>query len=123
MPMANQPKTMITLVKSLVLSRLYYGVEACYDMPASLITATEQAECRAIKLALGLPRATPRYLANREAGMLPAKLYLQFICTVSDRNTSNIYILIHQREEIGSKTYVRPTKPAKRKFFLWALIS
>ena len=50
-------------------------------MPASLITAIEQAECRAIKLALGLPRATPRYLAYREAGMLPAKLYLQFICS------------------------------------------
>ncbi len=81
MPWANQPKTMIALVKSLVRSRLYYGLEACYDMPASLITAIEQAECRAIKLALGLPRATPRYLAYREAGMLPAKLYLQFICS------------------------------------------
>ena len=81
MPWANQPKTMITLVKSLVRSRLYYGLEACYDMPPSLITAIEQAECRAIKLALGLPRATPRYLAYREAGMLPAKLYLQFICS------------------------------------------
>ena len=80
MPWANQPKTMITLVKSLVRSRLYYGLEACYDMPTSLITAIEQAECRPIKLALGLPRATPRYLAYREAGMLPAKLYLQFIC-------------------------------------------
>ena len=82
MPWANQPKTMITLVKSLVRSRLYYGLEACYDMPASLITSgIERAECRAIKLALGLPRATPRYLAYREAGMLPAKLYLQFICS------------------------------------------
>ena len=81
MPWANQPKTMITLVKSLVRSRLYYGLEACYDMPTSLITATEQVECRAIRLALGLPRATPRYLAYREAGMLPAKLYLQFICS------------------------------------------
>ena len=81
MPWANQPKTMITLVKSLVRSRLYYGLEACYDMPASLITAIERAECRTIKLALGLPRATPRYLAYREAGMLPAKLYLQFICS------------------------------------------
>ena len=81
MPWANQPKTVITLVKSLVRSRLYYGLEACYDMPPSLITAIEQAECRAIKLALGLPRATPRYLAYREAGMLPAKLYLQFICS------------------------------------------
>ena len=80
-PWANQPKTMITLVKSLVRSRLYYGLEACYDMPASLITAIERAECRTIKLALGLPRATPRYLAYREAGMLPAKLYLQFICS------------------------------------------
>ena len=53
MPWANQPKSMITLVKSLVRSRLYYGPEACYDMPASLITAIERAECRAIKLALG----------------------------------------------------------------------
>ena len=87
MPLANQPKTMITLVRS----RLYYGLEACYDMPASLITAIEQAECRAIKLALGLPRATPRYLAYSAClGMLPAKLYLQLICTVSVRNTSNI---------------------------------
>ena len=39
MPWANQPKTMITLVKALVRSRLYYGLEACYDMPASLIIA------------------------------------------------------------------------------------
>ena len=81
MPWANRPKTMITLVKSLVRSRLYYGLEACYDMPASLVTAIKRAECRAIKLALGLPRATPRFLAYREAGMLPAKLYLQFICS------------------------------------------
>ena len=73
---------MITLVKSLVRSRLYYGLEACYDMPASLITSgIERAECRPIKLALGLPRATPRYLAYRPTGMLPAKLYLQFICS------------------------------------------
>ena len=81
MPWANQPKTMITLVKSLVRSRLYHGLETCYDMPASLITAIVQAECRVIKLALGLPRATPRNLAYREAGMLPARLYLQFICS------------------------------------------
>ena len=81
MPWANQPKTMITLVKSLVRSRLYYGLKACYDMPASLITAIERAECRPIKSALGLPRATPRYLAYRPTGMLPAKLYLQFICS------------------------------------------
>ena len=26
------------------------------------------------------------------------------------------YILIQQRDEIGSKTYVRPTKPAKGSF-------
>ena len=81
MPWANQPQTIITLVKSLVRSRPYYGLEACYDMPVSLITAIERAEWRALKLALGLPRATPRYLAYREAGMLPAKLYLQFICS------------------------------------------
>ena len=78
MPWANQPKTMITLVKSLVRSRLYYGLEACYDMPASMITSgIERAECRPIKLALGLPRPTPRYLAYRPT----AKLYLQFICS------------------------------------------
>ena len=63
-------------------------------MPASLITAIEQAECRAIKLALGLPRATPRYLAYREAGMLPAKLYLQFICS---------------KHQFRSQTTVNPT--------------
>ena len=58
---------MITLVKSVVRSRLYYDLEACYDMPASLITAIERAECRAIKMVLGLPRATFRYLAYRHA--------------------------------------------------------
>jgi len=62
MPWANQPKTMTTLVKSLVRSRIYYGLKACYDMPASLITAIERAECQAIKLALGLPRATTQVL-------------------------------------------------------------
>ena len=67
MPLANQPKTMITLVKSLVRSRLYYGVEACYDMPASLITAIEQAECRAIKLALGLRGPHPGTWPTRPA--------------------------------------------------------
>ena len=68
MPLANQPKTMITLVKSLVRSRLYYGLDwACYDMPASLITAIEQAECRAIKLALGLRGPHPGTWPTRPA--------------------------------------------------------
>ena len=52
MPWANQPQTIITLVKSLVRSRLYYDLEACYDMPASLITAIEQAECHSQVLGL-----------------------------------------------------------------------
>ena len=93
---------MITLVKSLVRSRLYYGLEACYDMPASLITAIEQAECRAIKMALGLPRATPRYLAYREAGMLPATLYIKLIICAKYRFRSQSVNNSVQEEVVGA---------------------
>ena len=71
---------MITLVRTLVQSRLYYGLEAFYDLPPSLVTAIERVECRAIKLALGLPRSTPRYLAYREAGLLPTSQHVKLIC-------------------------------------------
>jgi hypothetical protein len=79
-PWANHPKTMVTLVGALVRSRLYYGLEAFYDIPPSQVLALERTECRAIKLALGLPSATPNYLAYREAGMLPVNHYIKLNC-------------------------------------------
>ena len=79
-PWANHPKTMVTLVQSLVRSRLLYGLETAFDPSPSLLKDLEITECKALKVGLGLPRATPKALVYREAGLLPIKYVLQFIC-------------------------------------------
>ena len=79
-PWANHPKQMVTLVQSLVRSRLLYGLETCFEHTKSMRVSLERAECKALKIALGLPRATPRELTYREAGILPIGHILHLRC-------------------------------------------
>jgi ribonuclease HI len=70
-PWASPPKTMVILVQSLVRSRLIFGFEAFYSAPEHLIHRLEITECKALKIALGLPSSAPNYLVYRDAGLLP----------------------------------------------------
>eukprot|EP00745_Piridium_sociabile_P040864 TRINITY_DN7953_c0_g1_i4.p1 TRINITY_DN7953_c0_g1~~TRINITY_DN7953_c0_g1_i4.p1 ORF type:complete len:1264 (+),score=154.07 TRINITY_DN7953_c0_g1_i4:321-4112(+) len=79
-PWANKPKTMVVLVGSLVRSRLTYGLEAFWDIPPTTLKAMEAVECRALKISLGLPRATPNALVYREAGLLPLEYQVRLMC-------------------------------------------
>lgn len=80
MPWANHPKTMVTLVKTLVRSRLFFGIETFHDLHPCRLNEIEILECKALKIALGLPKCTPRHLTYREAGMLPAEKYIKLKC-------------------------------------------
>jgi len=68
---ANDPKIMVTLVKSLVRSRLTWGLEGCHSLSRDLWRRLTVMECRALKIALGLRSCTPNNLVYRDAGMLP----------------------------------------------------
>ena len=70
-PWASATKTMITLVQSLVRSRLLYGLEAFFEATPRLIEKLRVVETKALKIALGLPQWTPVHLVYREAGILP----------------------------------------------------
>jgi ribonuclease HI len=48
-----------------------YGWEIFYDAPKSLINDLKSTECKALRIAMGLPRSTPQALVYREAGILP----------------------------------------------------
>ena len=79
-PWANHPNLMVTLVQSLVRSRLLFGLETSFEQSKTMRDKLERAECKALKIALGLPRATPRALTYREAGILPIGHVLQQRC-------------------------------------------
>jgi ribonuclease HI len=77
---ASQPQTMVRLASALVRSRLVYGLEAAFDMSASDLKRLAVADARAIKIALGLPKATPQYLAYRDSGLLPIPDQIRLQC-------------------------------------------
>jgi ribonuclease HI len=62
---------MVVLVQTLVRSRLVYGLEAFFGAPVTEYKKMEVVECRALKMAMGLPQFTPNHLVYREAGLLP----------------------------------------------------
>ena len=77
---ASHPKTMVQVTLALVRSRLTYGLEAAYDVSKSHWDKMEATECRALKMALGLPRWTPRDLTYKEAGVLPLRDSVRLQC-------------------------------------------
>lgn len=71
MPWASQPRTQVYLAQALVRSRLIYGWETFYDATESQINKLKTVECKALRIAMGLPNSTPQLLVYREAGLLP----------------------------------------------------
>ena len=61
----------MSLVMSLVRSRLVYGMEAARDMPRTYINRLMSVECGLLRGILGLPRGTPAPQVYKEAGVLP----------------------------------------------------
>ncbi len=76
-PWASSPKVLVGLVRSLVRSRLVFGLEAMPNIPNSSFDRLTAIEVRALRLALGLPQSVPQSLVYREAGVLPLRHYLQ----------------------------------------------
>ena len=79
-PWANTPKVLVDLVRSLVRSRLTYGLEAMHNISSINFERLAGVECRGLRLALGLPPAVPQSLVYREAGVLPLRDYVQLCC-------------------------------------------
>ena len=58
-PWANSPKIHVSLVRSLVRSRLIYGLEAIPYITDSGLARLTQIEVHGLRTALGLPRSAP----------------------------------------------------------------
>ena len=56
-PWANSPKILVSLVQSLVRSRLIYGLEAIPHITDSGLARLTQIEVHGLRTALGLPRS------------------------------------------------------------------
>ena len=70
---AKDPKTICTLIHSLIRSRLTYGMEAYYTLPSTLLDRLQSVETKALKTALGLPHYAINRLVYRDIGWLPLK--------------------------------------------------
>ena len=70
-PWANSPKILVSLVRSLVRSRLIYGLEAMPHNTDSGLARLTRIEVHGLRTALGLSRSAPHSLVYREAGVLP----------------------------------------------------
>ena len=66
-PWANSPKILVSLVRSLVRSRLIYGLEAMPHITDSGLARLTRIEVHGLRIALGLPRSAPHSLVYREA--------------------------------------------------------
>ena len=64
-------KILVTLTISLVRSRLLYGAQTLHGLPWTSIKNMAAVECKALRLALGLPQCTPQKQTYNEAGVLP----------------------------------------------------
>ena len=78
-PWANPPKVLVSLVKSLVRSRLVYGLEAMPSITETGLKRLTAIEVRALRLALGLPQSVPHSLVYRDAGLLPLRDQIQLM--------------------------------------------
>jgi ribonuclease HI len=70
-PWAAKSDLLVTLVQTLVRSRLLYGIEAFFSTSEHQISKLVAVECQALKIALGVPKCTANHLVYREAGLLP----------------------------------------------------
>ena len=78
-PWANPPKVLVSLVRSLVRSRLVYGLEAMPSITETGLKRLTAIEVRALRLALGLPQSVPHSLVYRDAGLLPLRDQIQIM--------------------------------------------
>ena len=78
-PWANPPKVLVLLVRSLVRSRLVYGLEAMPSITETGLKRLTAIEVRALRLALGLPQSVPHSLVYRDAGQLPLRDQIQIM--------------------------------------------
>ena len=76
-PWANSPKILISLVRSLVRSRLTYGLEAMPHITDTGLARLTWIEVHGLWITLGLPRSAPHSLVYREAGVLPLGQHIQ----------------------------------------------
>ena len=97
-PWANSPKTLVSLVRCLVRSRLTYGLEAMPHITDTGLARLTRIEVHGLRIALGLPQSAPHSLVYREAGVLPLGQHIQlsaakykFRCqTVSDSTAQEV---------------------------------
>ena len=70
---------LVSLVRSLVRSRLVYGLEAMPSITETGLKRLTAIEVRALRLALGLPQSALHSLVYRDAGLLPLRDQIQLM--------------------------------------------
>ena len=77
---AKNTKFLIYLVKTLVRSRLMYGMEAFHSLSKMQLRKLSQIETRALKSALGIPIMAVNKLVYRDIDWLPLKYLMKLNC-------------------------------------------
>ena len=128
-PWANTPKIPVNVVRSLVRSRMSYGLEAMPHLSKTGLARLTAIEVRGLRLALGLPQSVPQCLVYREAGLLPFRRHIQLVCskyvfrcqtvdnstvdeiTATFRNPSRLQSLVRSVGLDGVEVAKRPMHP------------
>ena len=75
LPWGKDTETLIHLATATVRSKLTYGQEVYFSAPKYLLKKIESIDCKAFKLALGIPNHASNKETYREAGVLPLVQY------------------------------------------------
>ena len=75
LPWGKDTETLTYLATAIVRSKLTYGQEAYFSAPKYLLKKIGSIDCKAYKLALGVPSHTSNRKTYREAGVLPLDQY------------------------------------------------
>ena len=79
-PWAMDTQILLHLSSALIRSRLSYGQEVFFSAPKYLLQRIESLDCKALKLALGLPIHASNRSTYLTAGTLPLSDYREFCC-------------------------------------------
>ena len=80
LPWAMDSQTLIHLSTALVRSRLCYGQEIFFCAPNYLLQKAESVDCKALKIALGVPVHASNKQTYAVAGILPLTEYRELAC-------------------------------------------
>ena len=79
-PLGMDTKSLMHIALSLIRSKLCYGQEAFFTAPKDQLKKLQSIDCKALKIALGVPIHTSCAKTYKEAGVLPLEEFRKLSC-------------------------------------------